>query len=42
MNRLMISYEELKEHWNPKNPLASLLPLTAFTSSWDAEISSEN
>lgn len=32
---IQISYEELKEHWNPKNPIVSLLPLTSFTSSWD-------
>lgn len=34
---IQIPYEELKGHWNPKNPLTALLPLTAFTSSWDAE-----
>lgn len=34
---IQIPYQELKDHWNPKNPIASLLPLTDFTSSWDLE-----
>ena len=34
---IQIPYEELKDHWNPKNPIALLLPLTDFTSSWDIE-----
>ena|ERR1700722_15334662 len=34
---IQIPYEDLKDHWNPKNPIATLLPLTDFTSSWDLE-----
>lgn len=34
---IQISYEDLKDHWNPKNPIALLLPFTDFTSSWDLE-----
>jgi Protein of unknown function (DUF3298) len=34
---IQIPYEELKDHWNPKNPIATLLPLADFTSSWDLE-----
>lgn len=30
-----IPFEDLKGHWNSKNPLASLLPLNEFISSWD-------
>jgi len=34
---IQIPYEELKDHWNQKNPIALSLPLTDFTSSWDLE-----
>ncbi len=32
-----IALDELRNHWNPENPLATLLPSTAFISSWDEE-----
>jgi hypothetical protein len=34
---IQIPYEALRAHWNPQNPLAKLLPITTFVSSWDFE-----
>lgn len=34
---VQIPYDEIKDHWNPQNPIAQLLPITNFVSSWDFE-----
>lgn len=31
---IKISYQLLKNHWNPSNPLSQFLPIVHFTSSW--------
>lgn len=32
-----IPYDELKDRWDPENPIALIIPITHFTSSWDKE-----
>jgi len=38
---IKISYEKLKTHWNPSNPLVKHVPFTLITDSW-TEISEES